>query len=456
MGLLIIDEEQRFGVKHKEKIKQLKSTVDVLTLTATPIPRTLHMSLIGIRDMSLLEEAPSDRLPIQTFVMEKSDEITKEAITRDVILYGDANKDGTICDTPDLKIIEESYLGKTNINTQNIEFVAAKLTELVPDARIAYAHGQMSERELEDTMFSFIEGDIDVLVSTTIVETGLDIPNVNTIIIEDADRFGLSQLYQLRGRVGRSGRAAYAFLMYKRDKMVREVAQKRLEAIRQYTELGSGFRISMRDLELRGAGNILGTYQHGHVAAVGYDLYCKMLDAAVKRLKNEEIPSDEYETSIEIKIDAFIPTEYIKNEFQKLDIYKRIALVSDEATREDMMDELLDRFGRPPKSVINLLDIALIKARAHGAYITGIEEQGDDIVLKMYNRAKVDPMLIPPLINSQKGELKFVPERTVMRRGKEVKLDPYFAYSIRGNILERTSKAIELIEGIVDDEKTGR
>ena len=429
LGLLIIDEEQRFGVKHKEKIKQLKSSIDVLTLTATPIPRTLHMSLIGIRDMSLLEEPPEDRLPIQTYVIEKSDEIAREAILRELQRGG------------------QVYYIYNRVN--NIEYVAGSIAELIPEAKVAYAHGQMSERELEDTMFAFIEGDIDVLVATTIVESGLDIPNVNTIIIEDADRFGLSQLYQLRGRVGRSGRSAYAFLMYKRDKMLKEVAEKRLEAIRQFTELGSGFRISMRDLELRGAGNILGTYQHGHVAAVGYDLYCKMLDNAIKKLKGEKTPSDEYETSIEIKVDAFIPVEYIKNEFQKLDIYKRIASVSDTEEKEDMLDELADRFGKPPKSVVNLLDIALIKARAHRAYITSIEMLGDDIILKMFPKAEVDPLLIPGIITSQKGDMKFVPERTITRRGEEVKLDPYFAYSIEGDLLERVTKAVELIEGIV-------
>ncbi|MCR4605672.1 MAG: transcription-repair coupling factor [Eubacterium sp.] len=429
LGLLVIDEEQRFGVRHKEKIKQLKNDIDVLTLSATPIPRTLHMSLIGIRDMSVLEEAPVDRMPIQTFVMEMSDQIAREAIMREIKRGG------------------QVYYIYNRVNT--IETVAGRLAKTVPEARVAYAHGQMSERQLEDTMYRFIEGDIDVLVATTIVESGLDIPNVNTIIVEDADRLGLSQLYQLRGRVGRSGRSSYAFMMYKRDKVLKEVTEKRLAAIREFTDLGSGFRISMRDLELRGAGNILGTGQHGHMAAVGYDLYCKMLDNAIRRLKGEEIPDEEFETSVDIKVDAFIPPEYISNEFQKLDIYKRIAEVETDAEREDMLDELNDRFREPPKCVLNLLDITLIRRRAHAAYITSIEELGDDYILKMYREAKVDPTRIPELIIQEKGNLKFVPERSIVRRGKEVKLDPYFCYRKEGNPLDRISYAVGLIEKIV-------
>ena len=262
LGLLIVDEEQRFGVTHKEKLKQLKNDIDVLTLTATPIPRTLHMSLVGIRDMSVLEEPPVDRMPIQTFVMEKNDEIVREAILRELGRGG------------------QVYYVYNRV--ANMDIIAGEVQKLVPEAIVAYAHGQMNERELERTMFAFVNGEIDVLVSTTIVETGLDIPNVNTIIIDEADKLGLSQLYQLRGRVGRSNRTAYAFLMYKRDKMLKEVAEKRLAAIKEFTELGSGFKISMRDLEIRGAGNLLGARQHGHMEAVGYDLYCKMLNEGRK------------------------------------------------------------------------------------------------------------------------------------------------------------------------------
>ena len=325
LGLLIVDEEQRFGVTHKEKLKQLKNDIDVLTLTATPIPRTLHMSLVGIRDMSVLEEPPVDRMPIQTFVMEKNDEIVREAILRELGRGG------------------QVYYVYNRV--ANMDIIAGEVQKLVPEAIVAYAHGQMNERELERTMFAFVNGEIDVLVSTTIVETGLDIPNVNTIIIDEADKLGLSQLYQLRGRVGRSNRTAYAFLMYKRDKMLKEVAEKRLAAIKEFTELGSGFKISMRDLEIRGAGNLLGARQHGHMEAVGYDLYCKMLNEAVKRLKGEKVENDEFETNIDLKMDAFIPADYIPNEFQKLDVYKRIAEIETEPERDDMVDELIDRLA---------------------------------------------------------------------------------------------------------------
>ena len=325
---------------HKEKLKQLKNDIDVLTLTATPIPRTLHMSLVGIRDMSVLEEPPVDRMSIQTFVMEKNPEIVREAVIRELTRGG------------------QVYYVYNRV--ANMDIVAGEIAKLVPEAVVAYAHGQMNERELEKVMYQFVEGEIDVLVSTTIVETGLDIPNVNTIIIEDADRLGLSQLYQLRGRVGRSNRTAYAFLMYKRDKMLKEVAEKRLAAIKEFTELGSGFKISMRDLEIRGAGNVLGESQHGHMEAVGYDLYCKMLNEAVKKLKGETVTEQVFETAVEIKVDAFIPNSYIKNELQKLDIYKRIAEIENEEEKFNMIDELIDRFGEPPKSVENLLAIALL------------------------------------------------------------------------------------------------
>ena len=431
LGLLVIDEEQRFGVKHKEKLKLLKDTVDVLTLTATPIPRTLHMSLVGIRDMSVLAEPPEDRMPIQTFVMERSDEIVREAIIREL------GRGGQI------------YYIYNRVN--NIEYITGSIQKLVPEASVGFAHGQMSERELEDTMYRFIEGDIDVLVATTIVESGLDIPNVNTIIVEDADRLGLSQLYQLRGRVGRSGRGAYAFLMYRRDKLLKEVAEKRLAAIREFTELGSGFRISMRDLELRGAGNLLGTGQHGHMAAVGYDMYCKMLEKAVRRLKGESLPVEDYETSIEIKVDAFIPVGYIKNEFQKLDVYKRIAEVETKEEAADMTDELTDRFGELPKSVENLLSIVLIKARAHKVFVTSLEEDGDEIKAVIYPEAKLDPMKIPPLIKASKGKLLFEPERTVLRQGKEVKLDPYFHCRMDGNAISEAEWIIEQLEQITED-----
>lgn len=422
LGLLIVDEEQRFGVTHKEKLKQLKNDIDVLTLTATPIPRTLHMSLVGIRDMSVLEEPPVDRMPIQTFVMEKNDEIVREAILRELGRGG------------------QVYYVYNRV--ANMDIIAGEVQKLVPEAIVAYAHGQMNERELERTMFAFVNGEIDVLVSTTIVETGLDIPNVNTIIIDEADKLGLSQLYQLRGRVGRSNRTAYAFLMYKRDKMLKEVAEKRLAAIKEFTELGSGFKISMRDLEIRGAGNLLGARQHGHMEAVGYDLYCKMLNEAVKRLKGEKVENDEFETNIDLKMDAFIPADYIPNEFQKLDVYKRIAEIETEPERDDMVDELIDRFGEPPQSVCNLLEIALLKAKAHDVYITAIVEKANQIRITMFPQAKVATDKIPDLLAAYQGKLRFVPETT-----------PYFVYQQKEEpLLRQLSELVNEMQKIKEEE----
>ncbi|PXV91103.1 transcription-repair coupling factor [Lachnotalea glycerini] len=397
LGLLIIDEEQRFGVSHKEKIKQLKKNVDVLTLTATPIPRTLHMSLIGIRDMSVLEEPPMDRMPIQTFVMEYNDEMVREAIHRELAREG------------------QVYYVYNRVN--NIDEITNSIAALVPDANVAFAHGQMNEHELEKIMYNFINGEIDVLVSTTIIETGLDISNVNTIIIHDADNLGLSQLYQLRGRVGRSNRTSYAFLMYKRNKMLKEIAEKRLHAIREFTELGSGFKIAMRDLEIRGAGNLLGAQQSGHMEAVGYDLYCKMLNEAVKSYKNSEVLEDIFDTTIDIDIDAFIPEKYITSEFQKLDIYKRMASLENEEECDDMLEELIDRFGEPPKSVTNLLAVAHLKAIAASVFVTEISQKGDTIKFKMYEKAKVNPANIPELISKYRNTLTFT-----------VDVNPFFTY----------------------------
>ncbi len=386
LGLLIVDEEQRFGVAHKEKIKKLKENVDVLTLTATPIPRTLHMSLIGIRDMSVLEEAPGERQPIQTYVMEYNEEMVREAIVRELSRGG------------------QVYYVYNRVN--NIADIAATIAKLVPEANVAYAHGQMKEHELEKIMLEFIEGDIDVLVSTTIIETGLDISNANTMIIHDSDNLGLSQLYQLRGRVGRSNRNAYAFLMYKRDKMLKEVAEKRLSAIKEFTELGSGYKIAMRDLEIRGAGNLLGVRQHGHMDAVGYDMYCKLLNEAVKGLKGIETIAD-FTTTVDLDVDAFIPATYIVNEVQKLDIYKRIAGIESVKDMEDMKDELLDRFGAIPKSVDNLLRIALIRVAAHKLYITELKGKNERIVLQLKNDAPIAVAKIPEFVKSHSPGLTF-------------------------------------------------
>lgn len=421
LGLLIIDEEQRFGVTHKEKIKQLKKNVDVLTLTATPIPRTLHMSLIGIRDMSVLEEPPMDRMPIQTFVMEYNDEMVREAIQRELAREG------------------QVYYVYNRVN--NIDEVTNSIAALVPDANVAFAHGQMNEHELEKIMYNFINGEIDVLVSTTIIETGLDISNVNTIIIHDADNLGLSQLYQLRGRVGRSNRTSYAFLMYKRNKMLKEIAEKRLHAIREFTELGSGFKIAMRDLEIRGAGNLLGAQQSGHMEAVGYDLYCKMLNEAVKSLKNADIDEDKFDTTIDIDIDAFIPEKYISSEFQKLDIYKRIASLENEEECDDMLEELIDRFGEPPRSVTNLLAVAHIKAMATSVFVKEVSQKGDTIKFTMYEKAKVNPSKIPSLLDKYRNTMKFT-----------VDTNPYFTY-IPVKSKEKPD-TIGLVKNILSDIKT--
>ena len=386
LGLLIIDEEQRFGVQHKEKIKKLKENVDVLTLTATPIPRTLHMSLIGIRDMSVLEEAPNDRMPIQTYVMEYNDEMVREAIERE------SGRQGQV------------YYVYNRV--EDIAEITGHIQKLVPDVTVEYAHGQMKEHQLERIMYDFINGEIDVLVSTTIIETGLDISNVNTMIIHDADHLGLSQLYQLRGRVGRSNRMAYAFLLYRRDKLLREVAEKRLAAIREFTDLGSGFKIAMRDLEIRGAGNLLGAEQHGHMEAVGYDLYCKMLNEAVKHLKGE-MEEETFNTTMDLNVDAYIPDSYIPNEYQKLDIYKRVAAIENEEEMEDMLEELIDRFGDIPKKVETLLAVASLKAIAHSAYVTAVEQKGERFTFSMYEKAKVQPQKIPGLLEQFKGDLAF-------------------------------------------------
>ncbi len=395
LGLLIIDEEQRFGVAHKEKVKKLKENVDVLTLTATPIPRTLHMSLIGIRDMSVLEEAPGDRQPIQTFVCEYSEELVREAIVREL------SREGQV------------YYVYNRVN--NIADVAAAIRNLVPEANVAFAHGQMKESELERIMYDFIDGEIDVLVSTTIIETGLDISNVNTMIIHDSDQMGLSQLYQLRGRVGRSSRTAYAFLMYKREKMLKEVAEKRLQAIKEFTDLGSGFKIAMRDLEIRGAGNLLGARQHGHMQAVGYDLYCKMLNEAVKSIKGISTIED-FNTSIDLDADAYIPTSYIVNEVQKLDIYKRIAGIDNERECEDMREELLDRFGEIPKSAENLLRIALIRSHAHRLFMPEVKGKNEVIRFLMRVDAPIRVENIPVLLEAYDGKMTFDPKGTPVFR----------------------------------------
>ena len=376
------------------------------------------MSLVGIRDMSVLEEPPIDRVPIQTYVMEYNDELVREAINRELARNG------------------QVYYVYNRVN--NIADVAGHVQKLCPEARIAYAHGQMSETQLEDIMLRFINGEVNVLVSTTIIETGLDIPNANTMIIQDADRMGLSQLYQIRGRVGRSNRTAYAFLMYRRGKMLTEESEKRLKAIREFTQLGSGIRIAMRDLEIRGAGNVLGAEQHGHMEAVGYDLYCKLLNTAVKEEKGELQEQPGFDTQIDCDIDAFIPDTYIPNESQKLDVYKRISSIENEEDYSEMQDELIDRFGEIPKPCANLLRIALLRAEAHRSYATEVDIRKGSWKILLDPKARIRVEEIPALVREQQGRLRFV-------TGKQAML--VFRQSAR-------EKAWTLLETMDDAEKT--
>lgn len=394
LGLLIIDEEQRFGVTHKEKLKQMRTEIDVLTLTATPIPRTLHMSLIGVRDMSVLEEAPLERRPVQTYVLEYSEDFIKDAIHRELA------RDGQV------------YFLYNQV--RDIEEKAVQVQKMIPEAKVGFAHGQMSERELESIMLAFIEKEINVLVCTTIVETGLDIANANTIIINNADHMGLSQLYQLRGRVGRSNKPAYAYLMYQKDKVLKEIAEKRLQAIKQFTQLGAGFKIAMRDLEIRGAGNLLGGQQHGHMETIGYDLYCKMLQQAVALEQGEPL-KENFETTIEMKINAYIPSEFITDEVQKLDIYKKIASIQGEKDYYEMQEEIEDRYGTMPLCVQNLIDIALIKWEANQLDITLVSESPESILFKFKEDAALNPEVLPEIVAEY-------PRKVNILTGKELSL----------------------------------
>ncbi|MEO2508839.1 transcription-repair coupling factor [Clostridium paraputrificum] len=361
LGLLIVDEEQRFGVAQKEKIKNLKKNVDVLTLSATPIPRTLHMSLTGVRDISVIETPPEERYPIQTYVVEQNDQLIRDAIMREIGRGG------------------QVYFVYNRV--EDIEKIANYIKNLVPESRVGIAHGQMTERQLEKEMLDFMANEYNVLVCTTIIETGIDIQNVNTIIIYDADKMGLSQLYQLRGRVGRSNRIAYAYLLYTKDKVLTEVAEKRLKALKDFTELGSGFKIAMRDLEIRGAGNMMGSAQHGHMATIGYDLYCRMLEDTVKLIKGD-IDKEPIETTVDLKVDAYIPSSYIEDEMQKIEVYKKIAAIESIDEYMDIKEELEDRYSDIPDPVYNLMDIAYIKSRAKLLSIEEIKESGNDVIFR--------------------------------------------------------------------------
>ena len=361
LGLLIVDEEQRFGVAQKEKLKELFPTVDVLTLSATPIPRTLNMAMTGIRDMSVIEEAPQDRYPVQTYVIEHDMGILCEAMEKELRRGG-----------------QVYYLHN---RVESIESTAAKIKEMMPSARIAVAHGRMGEEELSEIWRDLFEGDIDILVCTTIIETGVDVPNCNTLIIEDADRLGLAQLHQIRGRVGRSTRRASAYFTFKRGKELSEIANRRLSAIREYTEFGSGFKIAMRDLEIRGAGNVLGAQQHGHMEAVGYDMYLQLLGEAVEEEKGEKPISRKKECLIDMQIDAHIPDNYIKSIPQRLAVYRRIADIKNTEDAEDVKDELRDRFGEIPQSVQGLIDVSLLRNTAAAKGIYEIGQKGNSVIL---------------------------------------------------------------------------
>ncbi|HWO55863.1 MAG TPA: transcription-repair coupling factor [Paenibacillus cookii] len=405
LGLLIVDEEQRFGVTHKEKLKKLKTNVDVLTLTATPIPRTLHMSMLGVRDLSVIETPPENRFPVQTYVVEHSQTLVREAIERELGRGG-----------------QVYYLYN---RVQGIQEMASQISALVPEARVGVGHGQMSESELEKTILDFLDGEYDVLVSTSIIETGVDIPNVNTLIVHDADKMGLSQLYQLRGRVGRSNRIAYAYFTYQRDKVLTEVAEKRLQSIKEFTELGSGFKIAMRDLSIRGAGNLLGAEQHGFIASVGFDLYSQMLAEEIKKRKvtmlgEKEEPSKSWNTVIDIGIDAYLPADYIYDSIQKIEIYKKVAAVGTFNDEKELEDELLDRFGELPEAVVNLLAVARLKIYGKMYGIDSINRRGDDLLLKFYEgqEKKISTSKLAQIGNKFERRVQFEQESHLLIRIK--------------------------------------
>ena len=403
LGLLIIDEEHRFGVKDKEKIKQLKNSVDVLTMTATPIPRTLHMSILGIRDMSVIYEPPQNRRPVQTYVLEYDDEVVKEAITREIERNG-----------------QVFYLYN---KVEGIEKKANEVSKLVPEAKVGFAHGKMTGKELEQIMMDFIQKKIDVLVCTTILESGIDIPNANTIIVENADRLGLAQLYQIRGRVGRSDRQAYAYITYKREKLLSEVADKRLKAIKEFTEFGSGFKIAMRDLEIRGAGSLLGEIQHGHMEQVGYDTYCRLLDEVVKEMKGIEV-KEEQDIQLDIDVSSYIPDNFIESNSQKIEIYQNIALCRTEEDIQNVIDEIIDRYGHMPEELENLIEIARIKNLCKEANVLKISQRKDKAVF-YFDKSKFNPEIVDKLIKKYSSNIRF-----------STGVEPYITLNIGNKIIE--------------------
>ena len=414
LGFLIIDEEHRFGVKDKEKIKEIKTNVDVLTMTATPIPRTLHMSILGIRDMSVIYEPPQNRKPVQTYVLEYDDEIVREAITKEL------EHDGQVF-----------YLFN---NVEGIEAKANKIQSLVPEAKIGVAHGQMSGRELEEIMQDFIDKKINILVCTTILESGIDIPNANSIIVENADRLGLAQLYQIRGRVGRSEKQGYAYIMYKKDKLLSEVADKRLKAIKEFTEFGSGFKIAMRDLEIRGAGSILGEMQHGHMEQVGYDMYCKLLDQVVKEMKGIQV-EEEIDVQLDLDVSSYIPDEFIEDSNQKIEIYQEIALCKNEDEIKDITDSIIDRYGNMPKEIEKLLDIARIRNTCRAKNIIKVAQKSDKVIF-YFDEKTFDFSVVDKLLKKYGMRIKFSPAK-----------NPYVTYKLK-NINDILKEIKEFLQDV--------
>lgn len=420
LGLLIIDEEQRFGVKHKEKMKNLKKNVDVLTLSATPIPRTLHMSLVGVRDISVIETPPEERYPVQTYVVEYNDQLIRDSILREISRGG------------------QIYFVYNRV--ESIHEMASYISKLVPEGRVQIAHGQMKEKELENVVLDFTENKFDILVATTIIETGMDIKNVNTMIIYDADKMGLSQLYQLRGRVGRTNRMAYCYLTYKRDKILTEVAEKRLKAIKDFTELGSGFKIALKDLEIRGAGNMMGSAQHGHMASIGYDLYCRMLEDTIKLVRGD-IDKEPVETSVELKIDAYIPNTYIKDETQKIEVYKKIASIDSKEEFMDIEEELEDRFSDIPISVYNLMNISYIRSLGKKLDVEEIKEISNEVVFQFEDKSSLKEKIVKIIMDKYSKQVAF-----------KLNEKPAIGYSIKNIKKEQVLSVIkDFLEYIVDN-----
>ncbi|MBR6753252.1 MAG: transcription-repair coupling factor, partial [Clostridia bacterium] len=424
LGLLVVDEEQRFGVAHKEAIKNMKNKVDVLTLSATPIPRTLHMSMMGVRDMSLLETPPEERYPVQTYVLDYNDAVIRDAIMREI------NRGGQV------------YFLYNQV--RHIDAFASRLRALVPEARIGVGHGQMKETVLEDVMHDFFEHKFDVLLCSTIIENGLDVSAANTIIIFDADKFGLSQLYQLRGRVGRSTRIAYAYFTVRPDKSLSETAQQRLAAIREFTAFGSGFRIAMRDLEIRGAGNIFGPEQSGNVAVVGYDMYCRLIEEAVLEARGEqgETIRRKVDCQVELKIDAYLPADYVRGEGQRMEVYKRIALIRNRNDREDVIEEMIDRFGDIPDSVMNLIEIAHLRGILSEMGVHRVNHMAGTLIMRMTPAAAPEPMKLYAALEQADKRLLLSATKDPSILFRDPKLSPEKLLSQAVKAMERVAQLL--------------